>query len=270
MFSVKLSIIIVNYNGEKYLDACIKSIYKNCHTFSFEIIVFDNNSTDNSIFFIEQNYPDVIIIESDKNLGFAKGNNKAVKNSNGEYVLLLNNDTILNNNLQKAIEVFESDDKIGVLGIKMLDDNKKFSISFGKFPTPLKLLKFSRLNYKSKDFLTGKFLNENFVQVDWVSGAFLLTKKDYWNKVNGLDEDYFMYVEDVDFCKKISKTNKITVLVLSISFIHFIGFNSKREIRLIKGYFLYASKHFNKFEELIAKLCLHLNYAFKKAFKNIH
>lgn len=269
MLGVKLSIIIVNYNGEEYLEACIKSIYTNCASISFEIIIFDNNSADNSIFFIEQNFPSVIIIKSEQNLGFAKGNNKAVKIAKGEYILLLNNDTILNNNLQNIIKVFESDNRIGVLGIKMVDDNNKFSVSYGKFPTPFNLIRISNLNYKSKELVTGNFGTNNFILVDWVSGAFLLTKKKYWNQVNGLDEDYFMYVEDVDFCKKIMKNGKITVLLPTSSFIHFIGFNSKREIRLIKGYFLYASKHFNKFGELIAKQCLYLNYVFKKAFKNI-
>ena len=85
-----------------------------------------------------------------------------------------------------------------------------------------------------------------------------------------MDEDYFMYVEDVDYCKKLNKLNKSTLYLPNYHFKHHVGFNKQREHFLIKGYFLYASKHFNKFEQIIAKINLSVNYAFKKAFKNIH
>jgi len=270
MAKIKLSIIIINYNGEEYLKSCIESIYSNCNSITFEIIIFDNNSIDNSADLIGQYFSEVKFIKHDKNIGFAKGNNKAVKSAKGEFILLLNNDTILTEDLFGIIKILEKNNNIGALGIKMLDKKKNYAPSAGKFPKPFKLWRISNLNYRSNEFKTGKFKDDNFFKVDWVSGAFLLTKKSYWDKVKGLDEDYFMYVEDVDYCKKLTYINKITVFVPSISFIHFIGFNAKREARLIKGYFLYASKHFNKFEELIAKLCLYSNYAFKKAFKSIH
>jgi len=270
MDKVKLSIIIVNYNCGKYLEECIISIYEKCTSFTFEVVVFDNNSSDNSIAFLENDFIDVILHKSNENLGFARGNNKAAETAKGEYILLLNNDTILLQNFNPLFTIFENDDSVGVVGIKMLNTQQKYIPSFGKFPKPIRLLKFSNLNYNSKEFLTGNFNDKKNVQVDWVSGSFLMVKNKDWQQVKGLDEDYFMYVEDVDFCKKIALIGKKTVLVTSISYIHHVGFNVKREMNLIKGYFLYSSKHFNKFEQIIAKLSLSLNYAFKKAFKNLH
>ena len=270
MDKVKLSIIIVNYNCGKYLEECLKSIYEKCTSFPFEIVIFDNNSSDNSIAFLENDFKDVILIKSNENLGFAGGNNKAAEKAKGEYILLLNNDTILLKDINPLFNIFESDPKIGVLGIKMLNTEQKYIPSFGKFPTSTRLLRFTNLNYNTTEFLTGNFNEKTHIQVDWVSGSFLLTKKEIWQQIKGLDEDYFMYVEDVDFCKKVALNGKKTVLAPSLSYIHHVGFNSSREMNLIKGYFLYSSKHFNKFEQIIAKLSLSLNYAIKKAFKNLH
>jgi len=270
MGKIKLSIIIVNYNCGIYLEECISSIYATCTSFTFEIIVFDNNSSDNSIDFLEKDYKDVILIKSNENLGFAKGNNKAAATAKGEYVLLLNNDTILLQDIDPLFSIFENDDNVGVVGIKMLNTQQKYIASFGKFPSAVRLLRFSNLNYSSTEFLTGNFNDKKHIQVDWVSGSFLMVKNKDWQQVKGLDEDYFMYVEDVDFCKKITLIGKKIVFVPSISYIHHVGFNPSREMNLIKGYFLYSSKHFNKFEQIIAKLSLSLNYAIKKTFKNLH
>ena len=138
----------------------------------------------------------------------------------------------------------------------------------GKFPKSFSLIKFSLLEEKRREFVTGNFSNKNYF-VDWVTGAFLLTTKKIWNQVNGLDEDYFMYVEDVDFCKKVSKINYKTVFLSTVSYIHFVGFNKTREIKLINGYKLYSSKHFNLVSSILAKICLNINYVYKKKVKDI-
>lgn len=268
MTSSKLSIIIVNFNGRKYLEDCFKSIYKHCSNINFEVIVFDNNSSDESVSYIKNNFSEVKLIESKENLGFAKGNNKAVQESCGENILLLNNDTILLDDIAPILKIIKNNNNIGAVGIKMLDGNKKYSPSTGKFPKPFQLLKFSLFEEKRKSFKSGLFKEES-IEVDWVTGAFLLTKRVYWDKVGGLDEDYFMYVEDVDFCKKLNKIGKKAIFLPQQRFIHFIGFNSKREIRLIKGYKIYSAKHFNFINTILAHTCLSINYAYKKVFKNI-
>jgi|TARA_B110000240_G_scaffold71342_1_gene81232 GT2 family glycosyltransferase len=267
MKSKNLSIIIVNYNGEKFLKNCIDSIYENCTSEDFEIIIVDNNSSDNSISIIKEFYPNCILIESKENLGFAKGNNLGVKNCNGKFVLLLNNDTILLQEISPAFQELRKKN-VGIVGVKMLDCNKNYLTSVGKFPKSFSLIKFSLLEEKRREFVTGNFSNKNYF-VDWVTGAFLLTTKKIWNQVNGLDEDYFMYVEDVDFCKKVSKINYKTVFLSTVSYIHFVGFNKTREIKLINGYKLYSSKHFNLVSSILAKICLNINYVYKKKVKDI-
>lgn len=265
---IELSIIIVNYNGLKYLKDCFDSIYTYCNDISFEIIVVDNNSSDESCDFIKKEYPKIILIESKENLGFAGGNNLGVKKAVGKYLLLLNNDTILLNTISPAITSLKEDESVGVVGVKMLNKNKEYLPSVGKFPSPLKLLKFSFLDEKRKEFLKGDFSKKQYF-VDWVTGAFIVVSKELYQKVNGLDEDYFMYVEDVDFCKKIKNLGKKILFIPQVSYIHFVGFNSNREPKLINGYKIYANKHFNFVNTILAKLSLQINYVYKKAFKNI-
>lgn len=268
MKTKELSIIIVNYNGKKYLKDCLDSIYEKCSKMDFEIVVIDNNSSDDSIGFIKANYNEVILIESQENFGFAKGNNKAVKYANGEYILLLNNDTVLLDDIAPAINALKKNENVGAVGIKMLDGNKNYSLSVGNFPNPFSLVRFSIFQKKEADFVSGNF-RESTYNVDWITGAFLLTKKEYWSSINGLDEDYFMYVEDVDFCKKIQNLDKQIVFLPTVSYVHYVGFNPKREYKLITGYKIYAKKHFNFFGNIIAQSALAINYSYKKFIKRV-
>lgn len=267
MNSIELSIIIVNFNGKKYLEDCFNSIYKQTFGINIEVIVFDNNSSDDSVRYIKKNYPKINLIESKENLGFAKGNNKAVVQSKGKNILLLNNDTVLLDHIKPVLDLLNNDDN-GAIGIKMLNGDKQYTVSVGKFPKPHQLIKFSLLNEKREEFLNDNFKNQPYL-VDWVTGAFLLTKRSLWEKVNGLDEDYFMYVEDVDFCKKISNEGKKILFLPNISFVHYVGFNPKREVRLINGYKIYSKKHFSFINAILANTSLSINYVYKKVFKNI-
>lgn len=251
---IELSIIIVNYNGLKYLKNCLDSVIEKCNKISFEIIIVDNNSSDKSCIFIKQEYPKITLIESKKNKGFAGGNNLGAKKAKGKYLLLLNNDTILLDDISPIISTFKKDKSIGVIGAKMLDQNKKYLVSTGKFPNVIRLLKFSFLLNKQHEFVSGYFSKKIYF-VDWVTGAFLAVSRELYLKINGLDEDYFMYVEDVDFCKKINNLGKKTAFITNISYIHFVGFKPKREIKLINGYEIYIDKHFKKLKS-ITKLIL--------------
>lgn len=241
--NITLSILIVNYNGRKYLQDCFDSIYKKCASINFEIIVVDNNSTDKSVVFIEENYPEINLIKSSENLGFAKGNNLAAKHAKGEFLLLLNNDTILLDNIEPAISILKNDTTIGAVGIKMLDKNKNLKKSTGKFPNLLSLVFFSKLYYSKKT-------TEKLIDVDWIEASLLLTTRDVFNAVNGFSKDYFMYVEDVDFSKKIALLDKRRCYFSDISYIHFGGFNKSKHHLLIKGYKIYVQKHFKSYKRL--------------------
>ncbi|MBL4605960.1 MAG: glycosyltransferase family 2 protein [Flavobacteriaceae bacterium] len=263
----ELSIIIVNYNGKHYLKDCIDSIILHCSSVSYEIIIIDNNSSDGSQEYLQTTYPEITLISKTENVGFGKANNIGIQHSSGENILLLNNDTILLQNISPIIEIVKRED-VGAVGVKMLNGKKEFTPSYGKFPTPLSLLKLSNLNETRSDFVTGDFKEKEY-KVDWISGAFMMMKRQDWDFVGGFDEDFFMYVEDVDLCKRLKNHKKQIIFYSKYSYIHFVGFNSKRELKLINGYKLYSAKHFNFVNAILAKTCLNINYAYKRAFKNI-
>ncbi len=260
----ELSIIIVNYNGKDYLKDCLESISK-CCTVSHEVILVDNASSDGSQSFLKENYPEVVLIENKDNTGFAKANNIGVKKSTGRNILLLNNDTILLDSIDPLLKEIEVND-VGAITIKMLNGEKQFIPPYGKFPTPLNLIKLANLNEKREELKTGNFSTEKYV-VDWITGSFLLVKREDWDLVKGLDEDYFMYVEDVDFSQKLQKKGKKILFYANYSYVHFVGFNPKREIKLIEGYKIYASKHFGWIGNMTAKVMLGLNLFIKAYIK---
>lgn len=265
-----LSIIIVNFNGAKFLPDCIKSIHENCVNIDYEIIIVDNNSSDDSIELIKMNFPEVKLIENNENHGFAKGNNIGVRHCTGNYILLLNNDTILLDPLFPALELFQNDSSIGIVGIKMLDDQNRFVASFGKFPKFYNFLKLKTLQIDLVK-IEQKISTEPFkgIDVDWISGAFLITKKEIWEQVNGLDESYFMYVEDVDFNKKVQALKKKSVFLPSLRFIHFVGFNKTREKLLISSYMTYIRRHKKGLDLLASLLLLNMNLLFKRALSKV-
>lgn len=260
--SVQLSIIIVNYNGLKYLSSCIGSIVKHIKT-NYEIIIVDNASTDNSVQFLKENYQnDIIIIESKINLGFSKGNNLGASHAKGNTILLLNNDTILLTDLDKAIKKLNQK-QIGAIGIKMLGKVNEYRLSAGYFPSPLRLLKLKSLYKTNQGFYKGVFLQE-FYDVDWIEASFLLIKKEVWNSIKGFDEDYFMYVEDIDLCKRILNNNYKVIYMTSLAYIHYGGYGESREQLLKEGLIKYAKKHFNYLARPLALLSITLNFKVKK------
>ncbi|HET8573282.1 MAG TPA: glycosyltransferase family 2 protein [Edaphocola sp.] len=264
MHNKELSILIVNYNGQRYLGDCLASIERCCIGIDYEIIVFDNASEDNSVDYIKENHPYVKLIENDKNIGFSKGNNIAAKHSSARYILLLNNDTILQSDICPVIKIIEQDDT-GVVGIKMLGRHFEYRKSAGNFPHPIRLFKLSLL-YNTKDGLRdGYFVDDNKpIVVDWIEGSFLLTKKSIWEKVGGLDESYFMYVEDIDYCKRVAFLNKKRVYYPNCQYVHFGGYDSGRDDLLKNGLKKYIHKFKkNKVAKVVNLVSLELNFYFK-------
>src|SRR5215208_758401 len=195
--SKKVSIVIPNLNGQKYLGDCIDAIYQiDFPREEYEIIVVDNASTDNSCALIRSMYPDVILIQAEKNLGFARGCNAGIKNSSGKYIVLLNNDTVVNVNwLKELVVVVDSDQDIAIVGSKLL---------FKENPNQIQ---------NAASFLTdrgdggdlGAHLPDEG-QYDTtreamaVCGASMLIKRELIEDIGALDEDFFAYYEDMDLC----------------------------------------------------------------------
>jgi len=261
--SVTLSVIIVNYNGLQYLKACLDSLKENLQGISNEVIIVDNDSKDGSTGFIELNYPHVRLIKSNKNLGFGKANNEGAKIATGEYLLLINNDTITLSNILPIINIFKHDPKIGAAGIKMLNGNREYVPSFGLFPNIRNMFEIKRMVTElPPEFLTGDF-GKDYYEVDWLGGSFIVMPNKLYNEIGGFDEEFFMYVEDVDICKKIADKGYKRVFLPSYSYIHFVGFTTKRNPMLIKGYKIYIKKHFKGIRRMLLIAALRINESVK-------
>ncbi|MFL9845198.1 glycosyltransferase family 2 protein [Flavobacterium rhizosphaerae] len=266
MQQTELSVIIVNYNGLKYLKDCFESLKEKLQGIDFEIVVADNNSTDESCNFIKQHYPEVVLIESPENLGFGRGNNLAVAYSNGKYLLLLNNDTIILDNLLPVLQKLKSDKTIGAIGIKMLDKNRMYLNSVGKFPSPANLFRIKSISRTDGVFSSGNF-SEDVYEADWVGGSFIMMPKKVYEEINGFDPDYFMYVEDVDLCKKIADKGYKRLFMPNYSYIHFVGYNKSKDHLILNGYDLYIEKHFSGPAKKLSQLSLGVNKLVKKTKK---
>lgn len=255
---MKLSIVIVNYNGKEFFDGCLRSIAEYV-PFEHEVIVVDNASSDGSVEYLRSAYPEVRLIESGCNLGFAGGNNLGARSAKGKYLLLLNNDTLLLDDLTLAIQLMESDVSIGVLGARMLGRKREYRYSAGYFPEPWRLMKFGWLYRKHGEFRRGGFSgDEDGYPVDWVEGSFLLTPTDVWRRLGGLDETYLMYVEDIDYARRVVDMGKRVVYCPKVAYVHFGGFNQRRIGILINGFRKYHKKHSGWVKRVPANLILDL------------
>lgn len=246
MESPLVSIIIVNYNGKRFLDACLRSIQKKVQCLH-EIIVVDNASTDGSREYIWENFPYVSLIASDINLGFAGGNNLGARNATGKHLLLLNNDTVLLTDIVAAVSILENDPKIGIVGVLSLDEKNAYRNTAAHFPTIYRLTKLSSMYYMSGYFGKGDFpISEQTHSkyfVHWVEGSFLMVTAGLWQQLNGLDEKYFMYGEDIDFCYRGLLAGLKTAYCPNVKYIHYGGYSIDRLPLIIKGVMRFHMKH---------------------------
>jgi GT2 family glycosyltransferase/lipopolysaccharide/colanic/teichoic acid biosynthesis glycosyltransferase len=235
-----ISVIIVNYNVKNLLENCINSVLISSRNYNTEIIIVDNNSFDGSYEYISSKFcstKNIKIIRSKINLGFAKANNLGINQASGKYLLILNPDTLLQENtIEKCINFYDSDQKIGALSCKLILPNGKLDLacrrSFPSSPIALyRLVGLSKLFSRSKIF--GKynltFLDENSTyEVESICGAYMLIKKDLFDQLGGFDEDYFMYGEDLDLCYKIKKAGYKIYYYSGTSAIHYKGESTKK------------------------------------------
>ena len=202
---MKLSVIILNYNVRYFLEACIKSVQAAIAGIDAEIIVIDNNSPDDSCDMMQLTFPEIQLIANTKNVGFAKANNQGVNIAKGEYICILNPDTIVAENTFAQLLTFaENKGNLGAIGCKLIDGSGAFlPESKRNIPTPKVSIK-KILGNKNSGYYSN--LDENKIgKVEILVGAFMLMKKSVYKAVAGFDEDYFMYGEDIDLSYKIIK-----------------------------------------------------------------
>lgn len=192
-----LSIIILSFNTKDITDECLRRLR------SSEVIVLDNASTDGSPEMIEKKYPWVKLIKSRENTGFAKGNNIAMKHSNNPIVLFLNSDCFVEKDTLEKASLYFKNKSCDALGVRLTHENGKLQPSAGDLPNPLNTILWifgiaNSFHPKNSEFF------EKEKQVGWVTGAFLMMRKKVFEKAGGFDEKIFMYMDEVDLCKRIN------------------------------------------------------------------
>lgn len=254
-----ISIVIVNYNVKDFLLKCLNSIELSFTKLKVQTIVVDNDSKDGSVDYLEPKFPDVKFIRSNKNLGFGKANNLGFKNSDAKYILILNPDTILEENtLQKMFDFMENNPDIGISGCKVLNPDGTFQLACRRgFPTPwasfTKLFGLQSLFPNSKIFAqynqTYKSIEETY-EIDAVIGAFMFCRAEVIDKTKGFDEDFFMYGEDIDLCYRTQQLGWKVFYYHETTIIHYKGESTRRStINEMKHFYqameIFASKHYS-------------------------
>jgi N-acetylglucosaminyl-diphospho-decaprenol L-rhamnosyltransferase len=233
---MKLSIIIVNWNSLGFLQKCLKSLYTHVRDVAFEVIVVDNASPEDGIEVISADFPDVSVIKSAVNLGFAGANNLGFAKSSGEYVLFLNPDTeIVDNSIKAMLDQSVSLEDPGIIGCKLLNTDLSVQTScIQRFPTiPNQVLDYEylRLRWPSCSLWSIGALfsdNANAVSVEVISGACMLLRRDIFERAGMFTEDYFMYAEDLDLCYKVRALGLCNYYVGKAKVIHHGGQSSNR------------------------------------------
>ncbi len=257
---MKLSIVIVNYNVKYFLEQCLHSVQKACQGLESEIFVVDNNSVDGSNKMIREKFPEVILIENKDNKGFSKANNQAIRKAKGEYILLLNPDTIVEDDtLRKSVQFLDEHPDGGGLGVKMLDGKGKY-LPESKRGLPLPVVAFykvcglSALFPRSRIFARyymGHLDKDKTHEVDILAGAFILLRKTVLDKIGLLDETFFMYGEDIDLSYRITQAGYKNYYFPETRIIHYKGESTKKSslnyvFMFYNAMIIFAKKHFSQ------------------------
>ncbi len=266
---IDISIILVNYNSYSLTEQTLSSFLKFTYGFSYEIIIVDNASADNSGKRLKDNYPEYVYILNDKNLGFAKANNLALNVAKGDYILFLNNDVIfIENTINELLNYLKkSNDKI-LIAPRLL--NKDGTIQYSVYSFQTLWLSFTTYFFLYALFPKSKYFNryylmnrgvDKIIEVDGVTGAFMLFRKKDIIELNGFDENFFFYGEDNDLCKRFRDSGGKIIYYPKVSLIHLKGGTNKTNWFHEKNHLFSArrlfKKHFPKHQRVIAIILLY-------------
>jgi GT2 family glycosyltransferase len=263
---MQLSVIILNYNVRYFLELCVLSVQKAIQNLDAEIIVIDNNSSDDSCAMIKQRFPNIKLIENKGNLGFPKGNNIGVKEAKGEFICILNPDTVVAEDTFEKVLSFVSSrarhpersrgtsDDLGIVGCKLIDGTGNF-LPESKRGVPTPWVAFTKIFglYKISNVF-GKYYAQHLTEnqtgkVDILVGAFMVMKRELYNELGGFDENCFMYADDIDLSYRALLLKKQNYYFHETTVIHYKGESTVRDETYMKRFqeamnFFYK-KHFN-------------------------
>lgn len=210
---MNVSVIIVNWNTRQLLFDCLNSLKESIRDIAYEIIVVDNNSSDDSVEMVAKNFPEVKLIVNDENLGFAAANNQAIKISQGRYVLLLNSDTVVHEDaIKKTVDYADYNPRAAVVGCRVMNSPEDVEMTCFRFPGLLSIV-FTAAGLErifEKSHLFGRermrwWQRDTFRRVDVVSGMYMLVRKQAIDEVGLMDDSFFFYYEETDWCYRFAK-----------------------------------------------------------------
>ena len=257
---MQLSVIILNYNVRYFLEQCVLSVQKALENIDGEIIVIDNNSSDDSCAMMKQRFPQIKLIENKENAGFPKGNNIAVKEAKGEYLCILNPDTVVAEDTFEKIlnsQLATRNSQLGIIGCKLIDGTGHF-LPESKRGVPTPWVAFTKIFGLYKIFPNASFFNQYYAQhlgenqsgkVDILVGAFMMMKRELYNELEGFDENCFMYADDIDLSYRVLLLKKYNYYFHETSVIHYKGESTIKDATYMK--------HFREF----------MNFFYQKHFK---
>lgn len=226
---LKLSIVIVSYNSSNYLKNCLTSLYQIKPSTPFEVLVVDNGSCDNSVGMIKEEFPQVILIENSENIGFARANNQASQRCRGEFILFLNPDTILlPGSIDTLVEVMQKEKGVGILGCRLFNEEGKLELSWGRMVNLTNAFwqRFISRRYEKGNRFAKRYLERKSRRPHhpyWVTGACMLARREALEGVGHFDQNFFMFLEDVDLCHRVRKRGWQVLYTPSAEVIHLRG-----------------------------------------------
>ena len=255
---MQLSVIILNYNVRHFLELCVLSVQNALHNLDAEIIVVDNNSSDDSCAMMKQRFPNIKLIENKENLGFPKGNNIGVAHAKGEYICILNPDTVVaEDTFEKIISFLAITENVGIVGCKLIDGTGNF-LPESKRGIPTPWVAFTKIFGLYKLFPKNTLFNTYYAQqlpenetgkVAILVGAFMVMQRDLYNEIGGFDENCFMYSDDIDLSYRVLQKGKSNYYFHDTTVIHYKGESTVKDGTYMK-----------RFQEA-------MNFFYKKHFK---
>ncbi len=257
---MQLSIVIVNYNVKFFLEQCLVSIFEAAQGIETEVWVVDNNSVDGSVAMLREKFPQVHLIANTENTGFSKANNQALRQVTGDYVLLLNPDTLVEKDtFRQCIDFMDAHSDCGGLGVKMINGEGKYLPESKRgFPTPevafykiSGLIKLFPKSPKFAHYYMGHLSDDKTHEIEILPGAYLMIRKTVMDSIGLLDEAFFMYGEDIDFSYRIIKSGYKNYYLPSARIIHYKGESTKKgSINYVYTFYnamvIFAQKHFSQ------------------------
>ncbi|WP_433833028.1 glycosyltransferase family 2 protein [Flavobacterium anhuiense] len=255
---MQLSVVILNYNVRYFLEQCLLSVQEAIVAIDAEIIVVDNNSSDESVLMMKEKFPDVKLIENKENFGFPKGNNIGVRQAKGKYICILNPDTVVaEDTFAKILAFAERQNNLGIIGCKLIDGTGEF-LPESKRGIPTPWVAFTKIFGLYKVFPKANFFNRYYAEhlsenetgkVEILVGAFMVLERNLYEDLNGFDEDCFMYADDIDLSYRALLKQKTNYYFHETTVLHYKGESTIKD-----------EKYMKRFQEA-------MNFFYKKHFK---